>query len=86
MKFSAYYKLIDPYKEALDPLVIKDSVLLYVFNSEYQGKYKINSKSFRGFEHSNLKPEGEIRIAAVGDSITFGWEIDDESSAHPCMA
>ncbi|MDP8237354.1 MAG: SGNH/GDSL hydrolase family protein [Candidatus Erginobacter occultus] len=48
-------------------------------NSTYhEGMYRINSRGFRGPEYPPLTPEGTCRIAALGDSYTFGaavtWE------------
>lgn len=37
--------------------------------------YKINSKGFRDKEFLTEKPENVVRIAVLGDSITFGFEV-----------
>ncbi|MFC2157978.1 SGNH/GDSL hydrolase family protein [Acidobacteriota bacterium] len=41
---------------------------------------KTNSLSFRGEEITTEKPPGTLRIAAVGDSITDGFFVDNEST------
>lgn len=39
---------------------------------------KINSLGFRGPEVEQEKPDGVYRIVALGDSVTFGWGVNDE--------
>ena len=41
------------------------------------GLATINEMGFRGELPSVPKPEGEIRVLAIGDSTTFGWGVDD---------
>jgi lysophospholipase L1-like esterase len=38
--------------------------------------YRINQDGIRDREYSLVKPEGTFRIAAVGDSVTFGFGLD----------
>lgn len=40
-------------------------------------RYKINSIGIRDFEYSLKKTAGVFRIAVVGDSVAFGYGIDD---------
>jgi lysophospholipase L1-like esterase len=36
-----------------------------------------NSRGFRGREVEIPKPPGRLRIVALGDSVTFGWGVND---------
>jgi lysophospholipase L1-like esterase len=36
-----------------------------------------NSRGFRGREVDIPKPSGRLRIVALGDSVTFGWGVND---------
>jgi len=36
-----------------------------------------NSLGFRGGEVATPKPSGRLRIVAIGDSLTFGWGVND---------
>jgi lysophospholipase L1-like esterase len=36
-----------------------------------------NSRGFRGREVDVPKPKGRLRIIALGDSVTFGWGVND---------
>jgi len=47
---------------------------------EFSVRYKINSMGFRDVEHSLFKPEGVLRIVAIGDSFTWGQGADREST------
>ncbi len=49
------------------------------FNRNY---VSFNSLGFRDSEHSLLKPENTIRIAAVGDSFTFGYGIKNVNDTY----
>ncbi len=39
-----------------------------------------NSQGFRDEEFSQIKPDGRYRILNLGDSIAFGWEVQQEST------
>ena len=41
---------------------------------------KINTDGLRDREYSRQKGENTVRIAVVGDSITFGWGVDQEQT------
>ncbi len=48
---------------------------------EYQGVHvRTNSLGMRGPEFVATKPAGTLRIAAVGDSVTFGWAVGVEQA------
>jgi lysophospholipase L1-like esterase len=40
----------------------------------------INRWGFRGRDLAMVKPHGALRVAAIGDSITFGMEAEDDES------
>jgi lysophospholipase L1-like esterase len=44
--------------------------------------YRINPDGFRGPRHARPKPEGAIRVVVMGDSIAFGYAVE-EASAFP---
>ena len=47
--------------------------------TRFQGfSVRINALGFRGPETTMPKPPGVYRIVALGDSVTFGWGVDDE--------
>lgn len=41
---------------------------------------RINSDGLRDTEHSISKRDGRYRIAALGDSLTFGWGVREEEA------
>lgn len=47
---------------------------------EFNATAHINSLGFRGRE-TNLKKTNKYRILMIGDSFTFGWGVDDDSTA-----
>ncbi|HEY5728815.1 MAG TPA: SGNH/GDSL hydrolase family protein [Anaerolineales bacterium] len=40
----------------------------------------INSKGFRGAEFTSEKPGGVYRILNLGDSVAFGWEVNEDET------
>jgi lysophospholipase L1-like esterase len=42
-----------------------------------EGEYHINNQGFRGRDFKKEKPANTIRIACIGNSCTFGWEIPE---------
>lgn len=38
-----------------------------------------NSHGFRGHEYTLLKPAGTTRIVGLGDSVMFGWGVDQDA-------
>jgi len=70
-----------PSYSTVEPLALLHEDAGYVLNPRYQDQYKINSSGFRGGE---LRPGGEhVRVFCAGDSITFGYELDDECAPYP---
>jgi lysophospholipase L1-like esterase len=50
-------------------------------DATYQGvRVRTNSLGMRDNEVTSRKPSGELRIAALGDSVTFGWALDVDAS------
>jgi lysophospholipase L1-like esterase len=45
-------------------------------SAEYRIEIRLNSEGFRDAEHERTKPEGTLRILAVGDSFTFGVGVE----------
>jgi lysophospholipase L1-like esterase len=39
--------------------------------------YRINEDGFRGPRHARAHPQGAFRIAVLGDSLTFGYGVDE---------
>ncbi|HEY8155868.1 MAG TPA: SGNH/GDSL hydrolase family protein [Myxococcota bacterium] len=44
--------------------------------------YRINPDGFRGPRHARPRPAGGIRVVVIGDSIAFGYAVD-EAAAFP---
>src|SRR5690606_17281214 len=49
-------------------------------DQELDGPWRVtsNAEGFRG--PREYGPRGPVRVAAVGDSWTFGWGVDDEDA------
>jgi lysophospholipase L1-like esterase len=60
---------------------LRDDLLGHILNPGSK-EYEINSAGFRGEEFPFQKEEDEIRIVAMGDSITFGFGLD-ETAPYP---
>ena len=43
-------------------------------------RYRINDGGFRDRNHPLRKPQGVFRIVALGDSVTFGYGVEEEES------
>jgi lysophospholipase L1-like esterase len=59
-----------------------DPQVRYVLSPNQQGWIDdgfvtTNSRGFRGREVDMPKPAGRVRIVALGDSVTFGWGVND---------
>lgn len=48
--------------------------------NEFHAQATLNSLGYRGKEFSIEKKSGETRILMVGDSMTFGWGLDDKDT------
>ena len=65
-----------------------DEPWLYGLRSGVEGRlsntgevlYRINSDGFRGPRHARPKPAGMFRVVVVGDSIAFGYGVQEEES------
>jgi hypothetical protein len=44
--------------------------------------YRINADGFRGPRHARPKPPGGVRVVVLGDSVAFGYAVE-EASAFP---
>jgi hypothetical protein len=42
--------------------------------------YRINADGFRGPRHARPKPPGMLRVVVMGDSIAFGYGVEESSS------
>lgn len=76
-----FFKLMDmPHPNTF---MLKDAELGWKLKPNYNKKWiHINSLGFRGHEISIQKPARTFRIAALGESSTFGYS-DDETSPYP---
>ncbi len=43
-------------------------------------RYRVNDAGFRDRRHPLRKPEGVFRIVALGDSVTFGYGVEEQAS------
>ena len=51
------------------------------YTREFNHKVATNSLGFRGVkEIEKQKPEGTYRILVIGDSMTFGWGVEDNET------
>jgi len=51
-----------------------------VYVEKFDRTFTTNSAGFRDREFSQAKPGGVYRIAAVGDSVTFGWDQEPDET------
>jgi lysophospholipase L1-like esterase len=70
-----------PSHSTVEPLALQDAVLGYRLNPAYSDAYAINDDGYRGPNWTNR--EGLEQIYCVGDSITFGLELNDEQAPYP---
>jgi hypothetical protein len=49
-------------------------------SNEFSAHVRVNSKGLRGPEVPYAKPEGVARVLVVGDSFTFGAQVDEEQT------
>ena len=65
------------------PFTLKPNVKDYRFTSnmvEFSNLVSTNSFGFRGKEISQEKPKDVYRILLLGDSVTFGWGVEDDQT------
>ena len=55
---------------------LRPSTQVMAVTSDFQIKYAINSKGLRDKEYSYDKPQGKVRVLALGDSYTFGEGVN----------
>jgi lysophospholipase L1-like esterase len=70
-----YSSNVEPYHIALKP-----STIATLESAEYRVQYFINSLGFRDYEFTKEKNSDVLRIAVVGDSITFGTGVELEQT------
>lgn len=51
-----------------------------LIRTEFKNEIIVNSKGLRDIEFSYEKPEGTMRIAAIGDSFPFGYGVEADQS------
>lgn len=51
---------------------LRPSASVYV--DKFERTFTTNAAGFRDREYPRAKPDGVYRIAAIGDSVTFGWD------------
>jgi lysophospholipase L1-like esterase len=61
-----------------------DKFLHIAFTREFTHYLSTNSQSARGEEFSQDKPKDTYRILFLGDSMTFGWGVED-NQAYPYL-
>jgi lysophospholipase L1-like esterase len=62
---------------------LQDDFYGHILNPDSKTPYLINSLGFRGEEFPLHKEENEFRVVAMGDSITFGYRLEDETITYP---
>ena len=65
------------------PFTLQPNVKNYRFTSnmvEFSNLVSTNSYGFRGKEISQEKPRDVYRILLLGDSMTFGWGVEDDQT------
>ncbi|MFB3785014.1 MAG: SGNH/GDSL hydrolase family protein [bacterium] len=78
---SIYNKETDPNLRAFE----WDSKTLWKLRPNFRGptyghNVRINAAGFRGTDEYMLEPNHAVRIIAIGDSRTYGFEVPDEST------
>lgn len=70
-----------PEKYSFDGMFEYDRNKVFRLKANYRGKsVKTNSFGFRSPEIKTKKDRGVVRIAAIGDSITFGDEVSEDQT------
>ncbi len=60
--------------------------LYWAGNPNYSSeKYQLNSAGFRGREFSREKPDSTLRLALIGDSVTFGLGVHQPDSIYATL-
>ncbi len=74
-----YYRETSEYSA----LMVEDDDFAYIHQPRLERVFQgvavsINSEGFRWSEHSIAKPQGRRRIIVLGDSVVFGWGVEQE--------
>ncbi len=73
----------DPFGVCRTSLALEDRRLGHALNPALDRSYRINRHGLRGPDFDDRKAPGEVRILAVGDSITFGWDLSEDEDTYP---
>lgn len=73
----------DPFGLCRTSLAIDDRRLGHSLNPALDHSYRINRHGLRGQDFDDPKPRDEVRLLALGDSITFGWELSEDEATWP---
>jgi lysophospholipase L1-like esterase len=73
----------DPFRLCRTSFAIDDRRLGHSLNPALDHSYRINRHGLRGPDYEDRKPSDEIRLLALGDSITFGWELSEDEATWP---
>jgi lysophospholipase L1-like esterase len=76
-------RLSDNPKIGFEPIPNLDSTGKPVQYYAYHGQS--NDDGFRDYNHSLHKPDGSRRIAIIGDSVTAGLWINDDTKVYPAV-
>lgn len=91
------FRVLDPFGLEYYPeasryfnLMEKDGDFAYIHPSGLEGVFQgvhvtTNREGLRWREHSIEKPEGRRRLLVLGDSVVFGWGVEQEQIFPACL-